>query len=160
MSLIMVEYVGVILVAGRLLFVTRSVVLDLFTLLTLHLNGTTLITFVSILYLLSGLFVLGRVALFNFTTAYYSTCAVNIILKLGLLRRCCNGSATRGAVIVDFILLVYCAVVDLVRLTCVPGMRSLTRPRFTCVLDDVPHVATTSLVICLFIRCISSLLCT
>lgn len=144
--------------ANELIFIAQSIILSLFALLALRLGKAALVAFISVLCVLSNLFILKQITLFGFAATCCDAYTIGVVLGLNLLQEYYGKHMAQKAIVTSFVLLVCYTGMSFMQLAYVPNVHDLAQPHFAYILSSMPRITAASLLVYLFVQYVDSLL--
>lgn len=143
---------------NELIFLTQTLLLGLFALLALRMGKSALVGFISLMCVLSNLFILKQITLFGFAATCCDAYAIGAVLGLNLLQEYYGKAVAQRAIVTSFVLLVCYSIMAYLQLLYLPNEYDTAQVAYQSILGVMPRIAAASLVVYLFVQYVDSLL--
>jgi uncharacterized integral membrane protein (TIGR00697 family) len=126
------------------IFIIQTIVLAMASLGALHLGAAALIAFVCVQCILANLFVVKQVALLGFNATAADAFTIGATLGLNLLQEYYGKKSTQKAIVVNFFLLIFYALVSQIHLWYTPSTHDTMDLHFQPLLTVMPRIVIAS----------------
>lgn len=130
---------------NELIFLTQSIVMGIFALISLRLGKTGLTCFVTIACILANLFVIKQITLCGFSATASDAYSIGAVFGLNLLQEYYDRASAQKAIFISFIMLVFYCIVSQLHLAFDPCITDAAHTHYAAILGWMPRIVVASL---------------